>query len=722
MVVFLQLLSLLILSVLGFIVWRQRPRDTVHIGFLFFSLSLSLWIASGLLANIQFEQAVFLNKLVFIFPILLLLSGLDLAIKLTKRHTRVEMFVGVLAIVAVIVTLMTDSIVAGVIPRYSDEVFVGYNIERGKLYFAYIFFLIFIAATAFSYLVRRLRYANGRERDQIKIVSMGLFFGLVSGLLTAFILPNLLGHSGPANFNFITAFLIAIAFAYAIVKYDLFDIKLAAVRGVAYGGVLITLSAVYYMSAYVLTTFFFEGDISSTVSISPVNIILALTLAFLFQPLKRFFDRVTDNIFYRDQYDTEAFFGSLSDLLASTIDLRGLLEKASHQISTTFKAEQAFFFVYYTNEAHHHMSAGTKGHSKLPVHDIMMLDQYVQRKNEKIFLTDMLLDEYEHIRRMLVSHGIGLVMPLWHEGRAMGYVLLGEHQSGKYTKRDLNVLMAVSSELVIAIQNALLVYELKELNATLQQRIDVATKELRSSNNQLKHLDEVKDEFISMASHQLRTPLTSVKGYLSMVLDGDAGAVTPRQQTLLREAFNSSERMVRLIADFLNVSRLQTGKFTIDKRAIDFKNLVKQEVTNLELIAKTRGMKLRINVTDKDLPVEADEAKLQQVVMNFIDNAIYYSRPKGTIIINLERIKHSAVLTVVDTGIGVPEEEQPKLFHKFYRAKNARRQRPDGTGVGLFMARRVVEAHGGTIIFSSREGKGSTFGFRIPLDESEHGQ
>ena len=180
--------------------------------------------------------------------------------------------------------------------------------------------------------------------------------------------------------------------------------------------------------------------------------------------------------------------------------------------------------------------------------------------------------------------------------------------------------------------------------------------------------------------------------------------------------------MVRLIADFLNVSRLQTGKFTIDKRAIDFKNLVKQEVTNLELIAKTRGMKLRINVTDKDLPVEADEAKLQQVVMNFIDNAIYYSRPKGTIIINLERIKHSAVLTVVDTGIGVPEEEQPKLFHKFYRAKNARRQRPDGTGVGLFMARRVVEAHGGTIIFSSREGKGSTFGFRIPLDESEHGQ
>lgn len=172
--------------------------------------------------------------------------------------------------------------------------------------------------------------------------------------------------------------------------------------------------------------------------------------------------------------------------------------------------------------------------------------------------------------------------------------------------------MTVSNELIIAIQNAVSLHEVTELNATLQQRIDVATKELRSSNAQLKHLDEVKDEFMSMASHQLRTPLTSIKGYLSMVIEGDAGTVTPQQQKLLQEAYNSSERMVRLIADFLNVSRLQTGKFIVDKAPIDMKDVVRSEVKDLELIAASHNMKLRLNLGNnrcRYLPTKARSAK-----------------------------------------------------------------------------------------------------------------
>src|SRR5690606_35020864 len=201
-------------------------------------------------------------------------------------------------------------------------------------------------------------------------------------------------------------------------------------------------------------------------------------------------------------------------------------------------------------------------------------------------------------------------------------------------------------------------------------------KELRSSNAQLKHLDEVKNEFMSMASHQLRTPLTSVKGYISMVLEGDAGKVTPAQQKLLVEAYKSSERMVGLIADFLNVSRLQTGKFVLEKTPFDLGDIVRQEAANLDLIASSHNIKLRLNIAKHPLPVDADESKLRQVIMNFIDNAIYYSHSKSTIVINIEKINDSVALTVTDTGIGVPAEEQTKLFHKFFRAKNARKQRP----------------------------------------------
>ena len=110
-----------------------------------------------------------------------------------------------------------------------------------------------------------------------------------------------------------------------------------------------------------------------------------------------------------------------------------------------------------------------------------------------------------------------------------------------------------------------------------------------------------------------------------------------------------------------------------------------------------------------------DEYKIQQVVMNFADNALYYSRPGTKIEVSLETEGDAVVLKVKDTGIGVPEEEQAQLFTKFYRASNARKQRPDGTGVGLYLAKRVIMEHGGSVIFSSVEGEGSTFGFRLPL-------
>jgi len=476
------------------------------------------------------------------------------------------------------------------------------------------------------------------------------------------------------------------------------------------------MAAVYYALAYGLSVFVLGGQSNNIVSASPVNILLALFLTLIFQPIKQFFDRITNRYFYKETYNSDDFFSRLSHLLTSTTDLRGLLERLSTEMAQTLKSEQVFFYLYQTGSSEHHMSSGTSHHSRLPQYDARSLDEYAAKIAKPVLLTGAVTDTL--IRRMLISHKIAVVVPLKTGNGIVGYVMLGEHQSGSYTKRDLSVLATVSNELVVAIQNALSLHEVKELNATLQQRIDVATKELRSSNAQLKHLDEVKDEFMSMASHQLRTPLTSVKGYISMVLEGDAGKVSPQQEKLLKEAFSSSERMVGLIADFLNISRLQTGKFIIEKAPTDIKQLIKQEINDLKLIADSHDMKLRLTMTDKPLPVIADRAKLQQVVMNFVDNAIYYSPSGGMITINLDRVKDDVAFTVADTGIGVPEAEQAKLFTKFFRAKNARKQRPDGTGVGLYLARRVITAHNGSLIFSSVEGKGSTFGFRIPLDQS----
>jgi len=253
------------------------------------------------------------------------------------------------------------------------------------------------------------------------------------------------------------------------------------------------------------------------------------------------------------------------------------------------------------------------------------------------------------------------------------------------------------------------------LNETLQQRIDEATRELRASNAQLQRLDKAKDEFVSMASHQLRTPLTSVKGYISMVLEGDAGKISDKQEHLLSEAFISSERMVRLISDFLNVSRLQTGKFIIDKRPLNLAKVVEQELDSLSTNASSRGLKFSYKPPANFPILNIDEDKIRQVIMNFSDNAIYYSGESTEIKVNLSVDGDNCKFTVKDTGIGVPHSEQAQLFSKFYRASNARKQRPDGTGVGLFLAKKVINAHGGDVIFESTEGKGSTFGFSLPI-------
>lgn len=252
-------------------------------------------------------------------------------------------------------------------------------------------------------------------------------------------------------------------------------------------------------------------------------------------------------------------------------------------------------------------------------------------------------------------------------------------------------------------------------NKLLYEENRLVLSQLKENNEKLKALDEAKDEFVSMASHQLRTPLTSMKGYVSMVLEGDTGEITDIQRSMLKQAFDSSQRMVYLISDLLNVSRLRTGKFTITDSPTYLPDVIEGEVKQLTETATARKLKITFDKPDNFPTLKLDETKIRQVVMNFLDNAIYYTPAGGTITVRLIATDKSVEYTVTDTGLGVPEEDRKHLFSKFYRAQNARTMRPDGTGLGLFMAQKIIIAQGGSIVFSSTEGKGSTFGFNFPL-------
>lgn len=293
------------------------------------------------------------------------------------------------------------------------------------------------------------------------------------------------------------------------------------------------------------------------------------------------------------------------------------------------------------------------------------------------------------------------VVKLMARRQVVGLLVIGYTTSvAELNPTDTELIDRLSESIGVALDNKLL----------FEQNQNVL-RQLQESNEKLIALDVAKDDFISMASHQLRTPLTSVKGYISMVLEGDAGKVTPTQKKLLNQSFVSSQRMVYMIADLLNVSRLKTGKFVMEPTPVNLANVVEEELAQLKETAASHSLKLVYDKPKKFPEFMLDETKLRQVIMNFADNAIYYTPAGGRIDVKVTETPTTIEFRVTDSGIGVPKSEQPHLFTKFYRAGNARKARPDGTGLGLFMAKKVIVVQGGSLIFESKEGKGSTFGF-----------
>ncbi len=584
------------------------------------------------------------------------------------------------------------------------------------VYFLHFFATLIIAVIELVRMGYRTR--NSRQRSQYKSLIIGIIPVVLLAPLTSFILPNIFNINNYVILTPIYGVVFSVCVGYAVVRHGLFDVKHAVVRTVAYIFSILTMAAIYFGLAYLASVTVFRGTTTAGVSMSPINVLLALILAFVFQPIKHFFDKVTNQIFYRDRYDANEFITRLGRVLTSTTRLHDVIEKAGNEIATTLKAGGSMIVVYRDNHADAVAVWRMKNLFTDEEHD--QLKAAATHFGGGLLVVESLQRIHTHEARrlyaLLAKRNVAVVLPLVTVDETIGYLLLEEQMGGGYAKRDLEVLEAIADSLVIAIQNARSVQVVRDLNTHLEQRVSAATRELRATNKRLIELDATKDEFVSMASHQLRTPLTSIKGYLSMVLEGDVGDITPDQRQLLGEAFTSSERMVHLIGDFLNVSRLQTGKFMIEYRETDLAKLVEQEVESMRQIAGSHDKKIVYRVPQVFPHLFIDDNKLRQVVMNFIDNAIYYSPDsRAPITVRLVVEDGFAVMTVTDKGMGVPAEVQKQLFTKFFRAENARKQRPDGTGIGLYLARRIIDSHGGKLIFESVEGKGSTFGFRLPI-------
>ena len=265
-----------------------------------------------------------------------------------------------------------------------------------------------------------------------------------------------------------------------------------------------------------------------------------------------------------------------------------------------------------------------------------------------------------------------------------------------------------------------------KLEVQRKEELQALSDQLAVANDKLRALDKAKSEFISIASHQLRTPLTSIKGFGSLLLEGTYGEIPATQRNVLEKIYISNERLIQLVEDLLNISRIEAGRMEFDFQETQIEALVDEAVSTLELAAKAKGLYLHWQKPEALLPkVKIDITKIKEVISNMVDNAIKYTQ-KGGITVKLEKSSvwstdrkehHNFIRVIVsDTGIGMDKDEIDMIFEKFQRGKQVAHYHTDGTGLGMYIGKKIVAEHKGKIwAESDGKNKGSRFILELPV-------
>ncbi|TSC97288.1 MAG: PAS/PAC sensor signal transduction histidine kinase [Parcubacteria group bacterium Greene0714_21] len=270
--------------------------------------------------------------------------------------------------------------------------------------------------------------------------------------------------------------------------------------------------------------------------------------------------------------------------------------------------------------------------------------------------------------------------------------------------------------------------ELEEFKARTQELDKVAKmlvrRDLELSETRAKREEEqakaeqLKNEFVSLAAHQLRTPLSAIKWALEALLDGDAGPLTRAQRELLLQNKHSNERMIALINNLLDVTRIEEGRYLYRPVFSQLEELVQGVVLSYGIEARRRSITLVFDPRKEKFPrVLVDKEKILLVIQNLVDNSLRYTPPGGRVEVALSHDKKDVVFSIRDSGIGIPEEQKERIFEKFFRASNAKQVDTEGTGLGLYFSKNIIEAHEGKIWAEPKTGEGSTFFFSLPIKQ-----
>lgn len=696
--------------ILAALVVRRRQFSRVHQVFTFFLSSMALWAMAILVMRWSPDAELALPWQKAAMAVLPLVSAFfyHFVLLFTKaRNITWHLFA--LYLLAIVFIGLTPT---ALIIESMREMWYGHGFIAGPLMLPYMVVFYGFVIMGLARLIRVYRQAQDPlEKSRYFYVALGASLCLLGLLL------DYLAASGISIYPM--GILSNIGFsalcAYSILKHHLLDVHIIIRRGVAYimvSAIIVALYTGLLVIAYVFVTHAWSLTLW-------LNVVFVIVVAIGIQPLLRWTQGFVDRLFYRGRYDYLIALEHLSKETRNIIDLRFITESLVNMVITAMQCRNVAVLLPSPDERSFVVEA-SRGLSRLETIQLRResaLTWLLSKTgeiltNEDISIMPQLKALTAAEREMLSSSQVELLVPLITREGLRGMMLLGGKLSDrKFSPEELRVLRLVASQMATTLDNARL-YEM-EREKTVQ--LDIQNKELIDKTIELEIANKAKSQFLANVSHEVRTPLNAIIGFSQLLVDGVLGQTSKEQKEALNDVLDGGEHLLILVNDILDLSRVEAGKLGVELEKFDAAPVITNVVGAMRPMLDNKRHAMTINI-QKGLPlVYADVGRLRQILFNLLSNAVKFTPPGGRI--RIEAIPNGSYceISVTDSGIGIKKEDQERVFEAFAQADTVHGTVVEGAGLGLTLARRLVELLGGKIRLESEFGKGSKFTFTVPL-------
>lgn len=700
---------------LGLFTYYKNPRSITNTLFFLFTLTLALYIGINYLTLQPFSNAILLFWIRMTMAVALMINFLFFLLvhafpQATLKINKIVYWSAVAATYILVPVSQTELIFPSLrIVNGTPQPVVGPAMGLFLLHT-----VLLLGSGTFT-LIKKYLHAEGLEKKQLKLFVVGTFFMFFSILISNFVLVVVFNISTFVGLLPLYIFIFVACVSYAIIRHRFFDIRLIVARSVAYTFLVVLLVLSYSVVLFTVSTYITGVMIPQGNLIT--SVVLTLIIAFSLQPLRRIFEKVTSRYLYKDMYNTNTLLSDISHVIASSLELEQLSRGLFSILSSQMKVSHAVLVLTKDRSLVALQRYGDSGTKTYFQEDLLyLLEKSISSGKENVAVFEELPEGKE--KKTMRDNNITLVIPLKVKHEIVGAMFLGDKASGDiYSSEDINILKIIAPETAVGVKNALAYDEIKKFNITLREEVRHATQKLKNANERLKELDELKDEFVSLASHELRTPMTAIKSYVWMAMSQLPKSASPQVHKYLDISYQSTERLIQLVNEMLTVSRIERGKIELNLGKVDLNNLLKQAYEELKVRADEQKITFILRSEVPKLFIQADKDKIREVLQNIIGNALKFTPEKGNITMTLKKNDGKAYISVSDTGPGIAKEDIHKLFGKFSKIDYSYSKKPNihGTGLGLYISKQIVSLHKGDIIVESQVDFGTTFTVVLPL-------